>query len=385
MGSTETTTGLPFLFSQFQDINGRSAAPLQDTPSVKYTYGACVTVQNVFNVWMSANLSSIVAQDDVYNTTCFHMDIKVPSYSIAIAIGEITHYGLHDRVVLVGEPASLPLAVQQLSNLPQLLGYVEEYIGIPYPYGVFKVLIVPGNFPYAGMENPLLTFYSTALLTETKAVIYEMIHFIALQWTGNLVTMSNWADFWLNEGFATFIERQVSARLYGIDYAKTEALVGNHSLIADMTEFGFASTFTTLHPVFEGKNPEFSRSSVPFEKGFQLLAYIQSLIGYGPMQKFIKYYVENNADKSINSFDMQRSFSNFVEETLTVADDVNALLKEIDWSDWKYVASFSPQGKLDFWTTNSQKSQQLALDYIALGGASSPSGYEQYRLWYSSL
>jgi leukotriene-A4 hydrolase len=152
-----------------------------------------------------------------------------------------------------------------------------------------------------------------------------------------------------------------------------------------MTEFGFASTFTTLHPVFEGKNPEFSRSSVPFEKGFQLLAYIQSLIGYGPMQKFIKYYVENNADKSINSFDMQRSFSNFVEETLTVADDVNALLKEIDWSDWKYVASFSPQGKLDFWTTNSQKSQQLALDYIALGGASSPSGYEQYRLWYSSL
>jgi leukotriene-A4 hydrolase len=152
-----------------------------------------------------------------------------------------------------------------------------------------------------------------------------------------------------------------------------------------MTEFGSASTFTTLHPVFEGKNPEFSRSSVPFEKGFQLLTYIQSLIGYGPMQKFIKYYVENNADKSINSFDMQRSFSNFVEETLSVADDVNALLKEIDWSDWKYVASFSPQGKLDFWTTNSQKSQQLALDYIALGGASSPSGYEQYRLWYSSL
>lgn len=41
---------------------------------------------------------------------------------------------------------------------------------------------------------------------------------------------------------------------------------------------------------------------------------------------------------------MQRCFSNFVEETITVADDVNALLKEIDWSDWKYVASFSPQG-----------------------------------------
>ena len=141
-------------------------------------------------------------------------------------------------------------------------------MGVPYPYGVFRVLLVPGNFPYGGMENPLLTFYSAALLTDTKAISYEIIHLIALQWTGNLVTMSNWADFWLNEGFATFIERQISSRLYGLDYAKTEAMVGNNTLLADTVEFGFDSTLSTLHPVFEGKNPEISRSSVPFEKGF---------------------------------------------------------------------------------------------------------------------
>jgi leukotriene-A4 hydrolase len=64
--------------------------------------------------------------------------------------------------------------------------------------------------------------------------------------------MSNWADFWLNEGFATFIERQVSARLYGGDFAKVEALVGNTSLVNDMEGYGYESSYSTIHPVFDG-------------------------------------------------------------------------------------------------------------------------------------
>ena len=123
---------------------------------------------------------------------------------------------------------------------------------------------------------------------------------------GNLVTMNNWSDFWLNEGFATFIERQVSSRLYGLDFAKTEALVGNNTLLQDTVDFGFNSSISTLHPVFEGKNPEFSRNSVPFEKGFQLLSYIQSVLGPIQMRSFLKYYIEDNTLKSITSFDLQR-------------------------------------------------------------------------------
>ena len=46
--------------------------------------------------------------------------------------------------------------------------------------------------------------------------------------------MKNWEDFWLNEGFTSFIERHVSARIYGSDFAKVEALVGNTSVVNDM-------------------------------------------------------------------------------------------------------------------------------------------------------
>jgi leukotriene-A4 hydrolase len=41
---------------------------------------------------------------------------------------------------------------------------------------------------------------------------------MAHSWTGDSVTMNNWEDFWLNEGYTTFIERTVSGRLYGGDF-----------------------------------------------------------------------------------------------------------------------------------------------------------------------
>jgi leukotriene-A4 hydrolase len=80
------------MFSQCEDINCRSLAPLQDTPSVKATYGACVTTENPLVPYMSANISSVVPVASTNNTiTCFHMDIPIASYLIAISIGNIQY------------------------------------------------------------------------------------------------------------------------------------------------------------------------------------------------------------------------------------------------------------------------------------------------------
>lgn len=83
-------------------------APLQDTPSVKYTYGACVTVENTVVPVMSANITSTkVASDTSFNITCFHMDIPIADYLIAIAIGDITTTSLGGRCEVLAEPGQI--------------------------------------------------------------------------------------------------------------------------------------------------------------------------------------------------------------------------------------------------------------------------------------
>jgi leukotriene-A4 hydrolase len=70
---------------------------------------------------------------------------------------------------VLAEPPLIQNAISQFSNLEMLLNAVETYVGTPYIWGDFNILIVPGNYPYGGMENPLLTFFSQAILTGTKS------------------------------------------------------------------------------------------------------------------------------------------------------------------------------------------------------------------------
>lgn len=141
---------------------------MQDTPSVKYPFSGCITAQNVFNVFASANTTNVTAVDDTYNKTCFKNDLPIASYMLAFAIGNIHYASIGGRVGVIAEPAHIPTALVQFVNLPNILGMVENYLGLPYIWGNFNLLIVPGNYPYGGMENPLLTFFSAAMLNSDK-------------------------------------------------------------------------------------------------------------------------------------------------------------------------------------------------------------------------
>jgi leukotriene-A4 hydrolase len=80
--------------------------------------------------------------------------------------------------------------------------------------------------------------------------------------------MNNWEDFWLNEGFAVFVERYVLTNLEDVNYALTEAFVGNNALSQQNTAYGATNTYASIHPVLQGDNPDNMVSIVPFEKGF---------------------------------------------------------------------------------------------------------------------
>ena len=106
---------------------------------------------------------------------------------------------------------------------------------------------------------------------------------------------------WLNEGFTTFIEIKVSSQIHGVDFGKVEALLGNTSLWVDMVSFGLNNTYSSLYPVLNGDNPDNSYSEVPYEKGFQFLYYLESLVGEENFQAFLQFYIRTNSLTSITN------------------------------------------------------------------------------------
>ena len=109
----------------------------------------------------------------------------------------------------------------------------EELYG-PYLWDRYDVLVLPPSFPYGGMENPRLTYVTPTLLAGDRSLVNVVAHEIAHSWSGNLVTNSTWQDFWLNEGFTSYVEMRIMEAVRDADYAE---MLWNLSLTDLRTEF----------------------------------------------------------------------------------------------------------------------------------------------------
>jgi aminopeptidase N len=100
------------------------------------------------------------------------------------------------------------------------LARLQDYFGIPYPFGKLDLVLLPG-FPFGGMEHAGAIFYAEPQLvfdhppTESEQVRRSTLiyHEVTHQWFGNLVTMEWFDDLWLKEGFATFFGYRLLAQL----------------------------------------------------------------------------------------------------------------------------------------------------------------------------
>ena len=327
------TKQYPFMFTQCEAILARTLLPCQDTPSAKVSLDVKVQVKSPLVVLFSGleKAHSTIGDMNVYE---YEQKIPIPTYLIAFASGELEYGKISDRCGVWTEIGLKDQAVYEFEDTEKFLQIAENYL-TPYRWGVYNILVLPMAFPYGGMENPCLTFVTPALLAGDKSMANVIAHEISHSWTGNLVTNKDWKNFWVNEGFTTFMERKVSELMNGVDMAHLEAQVGVGEVNADIELMGNDTTYTSLAPDYSHVDPDDGFSTVPYEKGFTLLYYLETLVGKDLFQKILQQYINEYALKSVDYTAFKGVFERMVKDNFKDKAESDVLSK-IDWDKWLY-------------------------------------------------
>ena len=293
---------------------------------MKTTYDARVKVPSPLVALMSAVSTGSEIGKGGENWYFFEQKVPMSCYLIALAVGDLESRDIGQRTRVWSEPSMVELGAHEFAETEEFLRTAEDICG-SYVWGRYDLLLLPPSFPYGGMENPCLTFVTPTLLAGDRSLANVVAHEISHSWMGNLVTCASWEDFWLNEGWTVWVERKIIQAVYGQARAGLKTAIGYRHLEKAVESMGSTHAFTRLHIPMQGVDPDDSFSSVPYEKGFAFLAYLEGVVGEAAFAGFVKEYVKTFQFGVVSAVSFQALFQ-----------AAFPLVTEVDWHTWMHVS-----------------------------------------------
>ena len=180
-----------------------------------------ITVPKPLSVASNGNLQSIIDHKNKWTTWHWSTKYSINPYNINFTIG---HFDLIERIVpSLGKPLKVQFYVlkESLKGSQKLIDQVEVFIEFftrnfgQFPWIEEKLGIV--NTPYFGMEHQTVIAYGNEYKNNEKGYDFLLFHEMAHEWWGNYLSVSDWSDFWIHEGFAVYSEALYIEEKHGFE------------------------------------------------------------------------------------------------------------------------------------------------------------------------
>ena len=289
-----------YLYSHFEPAAAQQMFPSFDQPDIKATYQLTVTAPTQWTV-ISATKEKQVQRQGNHNIWYFPVSPKLSTYNFSMHAGPYKvwqdnsgRYPL--RLFARQSVASQIDASLWFDYTHKGLTFFDQYFGIPYPFKKYDQVLVP-DFLYGAMENAAaITFaesrflhHSTPTPSQQQRLAGVILHEMAHQWFGNLVTMKWWNGLWLNESFASFMATLATAEATEFSNAwrsfysggKQKAYQQDRLITSHPIEVPVASTANAFDNI----------DAITYNKGAAVLAQLRHLLGKEAFKKGIQQYL----------------------------------------------------------------------------------------------
>lgn len=300
--------------TQLEPISARKFIPCFDYPNLKACFNLIVKLSNS-NKECISNMSvkkSYLVENDGGKIIYFNSTPPMSTYLLCLVCGDIIHYGIEqvktkEGILINGYCISrdIPYIGWSIKKTAEALDYFESWFGIKYPLDKLDIISI-SNFSSGAMENwGAITFREECILLFNKSKYLEQLkileviyHEVAHQWFGNLVTLSEWKDLWLNEATATFFSWMALLEKYSDINTK------EFYWLLEVKSIYLIDGTTNTHPIIiNGNNDEFNPSDlfdeITYSKGNTVINYVANLLGLenfkSSIRKYLNTYLYSNS------------------------------------------------------------------------------------------